>query len=196
MKIYVDEHGEAPSPRRVRIYLAEKGLDVVYEPMKLHVDNRREAFREKNPYRTLPVLELDDGTCIAESLAICRYFEALYPEPSLFGRTPLEQATIEMWTRRIELSLYLPIDFSGATDFLSEESAARFRDGAGRALRFYDRQLGERDFMAGPAYSMADVFALSAIDFGVRHVGFSLDPAWNHLHRWHDAVSTRPSASA
>jgi len=196
MKIYVDEHGEAPSPRRVRIFLAEKGLDVPYERMALHEENRAEAFRKKNPYRTLPVLELDDGTCIAESMAICRYFEALHPEPSLFGGSALELATIEMWTRRIELSLYLPIDFSGATGFLSEESAARFREGAGRALRFYDRQLGERTFMAGDTYGVADVFALSALDFGLRHVGYTLDPAWQNLHRWRTAVSARSSASA
>jgi len=196
VKLYVDEHGEAPSPRRVRIFLAEKRLDVPFERMKLHEDNRSEAFRAKNPYRTLPVLELDDGTCIAESLAICRYFEALHPEPSLFGRAPVEQATIEMWTRRLELSLYLPIDFAGATDFLGETAAARFREGAVRTLRFYDRQLGEREFMAGPSYSVADVVALSALDFGLRHVGFRLDPAWTHLRRWHGAVSARPSAVA
>jgi glutathione S-transferase len=196
VKLYTDAHGEAPSPRRVRIFVAEKGLDVPYELMKIHEDNRTEAFRKKNPYRTLPVLELDDGTCIAESMAICRYLEALHPEPSLFGRTPLEQATIEMWTRRIELSLYLPIDLSGATDFLSEPSTARLRESAGRALRFFDRQLGERPFMAGDAYSVADAFALSAIDFGLRHVGYALDPAWENLHRWHEAVSARPSASA
>ncbi|MBW2447037.1 MAG: glutathione S-transferase family protein [Deltaproteobacteria bacterium] len=196
MRIYVDESGEAPSPRRVRIFLAEKGLAVPYERLALHEENRTDAFRKKNPYRTLPVLELDDGTCIAESMAICRYFEALHPEPHLFGSTPLEQAEIEMWTRRIELSVYLPIDFAGATNFLSEASAARFREGAGRSLRFYDRQLSEREFMAGVGYSVADVFALSAIDFGLRHVGFALDPAWKNLHRWHTTVSARPSAAA
>jgi len=196
MKLYVDRHGEAPSPRRVRIYLAEKGLDVPMERMLLHEENRTEAFRRKNPYRTLPVLELDDGTCIAESLAICRYFEALHPEPSLMGRTPLEQARIEMWTRRVELSIYLPVDFAGGAELLGEEAAARFRDGAGRALRFFDRQLAERPFMAGDAYSLADVVALSAVDFGLRHVGFTLDPAWTNLRRWHDAVSARPSARA
>lgn len=196
MKLYVDRHGEAPSPRRVRIYLAEKGIDVPMERMLLHEENRTEAFRRKNPYRTLPVLELDDGTCIAESLAICRYFEALHPEPSLMGRTPLEQARIEMWTRRLELSVYLPIDFAGAEEQLGGQAAARFREGARRALRFYDRQLDERAFMAGDSYSLADVVALSAIDFGLRHVGFALDPTWTHLRRWHETVSARPSARA
>jgi glutathione S-transferase len=196
VKLYVDEHGEAPSPRRVRIFLAEKGIEVPYEGMKLHEENRTEAFRKKNPFRTLPVLELDDGTCIAESMAICRYFEALHPEPSLFGRTALDQARIEMWTRRIELALYLPIDFSGATGMIGEAAAARFRDGALRGLRFYDRQLGGREFMAGDDYSVADVVALSAVDFGLRHVGYALDPTWTNLRRWHEAVSARPSASA
>jgi len=196
VKLYVDSHGEAPSPRRVRIYLAEKGLAVPLEPMKLHEENRTEAFRKKNPYRTLPVLELDDGTCIAESLAICRYFEELYPEPPLYGTTPLEKAIVEMWTRRIELSLYLPIDFAGATELLGPMATERFRDGARRAMRFFDRQLATREFMAGDAYTVADCFALSALDFGFRHVGFALDPTHEHLARWHATVSARPSARA
>ena len=103
MKIYVDRNGTAPSPRRVRIYLAEKGLEIPYERLEIHKQNRTEEFKKKNRASTLPVLELDDGTCIAESMAICRYFEALHPEPPLFGATPLEQAEIEMWLRRIEL---------------------------------------------------------------------------------------------
>ena len=100
MKLYCDIGGTAPSPRRVRLFIAEKGLDVPVELLDLHKDNRTDAFREKNPLRNLPVLELDDGTCISESMAICRYLDELHPKPPLFGADALERATIEMWNRR------------------------------------------------------------------------------------------------
>ena len=179
----------------MRIFLAEKGLRVPTELLAIHEENRTPEFRAKNPFSTLPVLELDDGTCIAESVAICRYFEALHPEPPLFGTTALEQAEVEMWTRRVELNLYLAIEF-GNPEVFQEETAAVFRRGAQRAARVLDRSLGEREFLAGARYSMADAFALSAIDFGVRYAGFELDPELAHLARWHRAVSARPSAKA
>jgi len=194
MKLYVDRGGRAPSPRRVRLFLAEKGIAVPQIELDLHRENRSEAFRKKNPFRTLPVLELDDGTCLAESIAICRYFEEQQPEPSLFGRDPLERAQIEMWTRRIELHLYLPIDWSG--DFLGEHAAGIFRDGAHRMMRFLDRELGGHPFIAGPRYTVADVFALSALDFGIAHLGYALPDERPNLVRWHREVSSRPSVAA
>ena len=112
MKLYVDDRGTAPSPRRVRMYLAEKDIDVPLERLVIHEENRTAEFLKKNPLGSLPVLELDDGTCIAESLAICRYFEESYPDPPLFGSTPVEKAEIEMWTRRAELYVYTPIDLA------------------------------------------------------------------------------------
>jgi len=160
--------------------------------LAIHEENRSDEFRKKNPFRTLPVLELDDGTCIAESIAICRYFEELHPEPALFGTTPLERAQIEMWTRRIELNLYLPIDFSG--DFLGEHAARIFRDGAHRMMRFLDRELASRAFIAGRRYTIADVFALSALDFGVAQLRYALPAEQPNLARWHRDVSARPSA--
>ncbi len=96
MKIYVDRGGTARSPRRVRIFLAEKGIRVPYVRLEIHKENRTPEFRRKNPLSTLPVLELDDGSCISESIAICRYFEELHPEPPLFGSSPREKAEIEM----------------------------------------------------------------------------------------------------
>ena len=195
MKIYVDRDGTAPSPRRVRIYLAEKGLEIPYERLEIHKENRTEEFKKKNRASTLPVLELDDGTCIAESMAICRYFEALHPEPPLFGATPLEQAEIEMWLRRIELRFYLPIEFAGE-GVLSRESAALFRKGAMSSMRFFDKVLAEQEFIAGARYTMADIFVLGAIDFGIAYNGFAIPGELGHFARWHESAAARPSAAA
>jgi glutathione S-transferase len=170
MKIYVDRNGTAPSPRRLRIFLAEKGLEVPYEQLAIHEENRTPEFRSKNPLSTLPVLELDDGTCISESVAICRYFEELHPEPPLFGATPEERAVVEMWTRRIELYLYLSIEFANEK-VMPREVAERYRRGS---------------------YGMA----LSALDFGIAYVGFEIPEKREHLARWHREVSARPSARA
>ncbi len=194
MKLYTDIGGQAPSPRRVRIFIAEKGLAVALEEMKLHEQNRTDAFRKKNRFRSLPVLELDDGTCIAESMAICRYLEELTPEPDLLGATPLERAHIEMWTRRMELALYIPIDMSG--DFFPEEMATLMRDGAHRTMRFLNRELSSRPYIAGTRYTMADIFAQGALDFGIAHVGYELPQEHEALARWHAQVSARPSALA
>ena len=195
MKIYVDRNGTAPSPRRVRIYLAEKGLEIPYERLEIHKENRTDEFKKKNRASTLPVLELDDGTCIAESLAICRYFEALHPGAPLFGATPLEQAEIEMWLRRIELRFYLPIEFAGQ-GVLSSESGALFRQGAMSSMRFFDKVLAEQEFIAGPRYTMADIFTLGAIDFGIAYNGFAIPSELEHFARWHKGVTARPSAAA
>ena len=195
MKIYIDSGGTAPSPRRVRIYLAEKGIEVRYERLKIPEENRTPEFKEKNPFYTLPVLELEDGSCIAESIAICRYFEELHPEPPLFGQTPWDRARIEMWMRRIEQRLYVAIELANE-DVLPKESAAKFRRGALRMMSFLDDLLADREFIAGADYTIADAFALSAIDFGIRHVNFQIEPESKNLERWHQAVSSRPSASA
>ena len=195
MKIYVDRDGRAPSPRRVRMFLAEKGLDVPFERLAIHEENRTPEFREKNPVSTLPVLELDDGTCIAESLAICRYFEELHPEPSLWGSTPLEKATIEMWLKRVELLLYIPIELAG-DGVLPGDTSDYFRGHAMRAMALLDRALAGREFMAGPRYTIADTFALSALDFGIEFNRFEIPEKREHLRRWHAALSARPSARA
>ena len=196
MKLYVDRNGTAPSPRRVRIFLAEKGIEVPTERLALHEENRTAEFRKKNPISTLPVLELDDGTCISESIAICRYLEELHPEPSLFGSTPEDRARIEMWTRRIELYLYLSIEFANEK-VMPPEVAARFRRDAHGMMKLLDGELAERRFIAGDPNSIADAFALSALDFGIAYVGgFEIPEKRTHLLRWHRAVSTRPSARA
>ena len=193
MKIYVDRDGMAPSPRRLRVFLAEKGIEVPYEQLTIHEENRTPEFRKKNPLSTMPVLELDDGTCISESVAICRYFEELHPDPPLFGSTPEEKARVEMWTRRIEL--YLSIELANEK-VMPKEVAERYRRGAYGMMKLLDRELAERRFMAVDRYSIADTFALSALDFGIAYVGFEIPETREHLSRWHREVSARPSARA
>ena len=203
MKLY--DYGQAPNPRRVRIYLSEKGIDVPLEEVDIVKRAQKSAdFIEKNPLGSIPVLELDDGTCISESIAICRYFEALHPEPSLFGRTPTEIAIIDMWLRRTELNVMGPVgqvwihghpltarllkQIPEAADF------NRMRAEAGYKL--LNDQLMQNEYIAGNAYSIADVVALTTLDFAVDLVGVSYPENMIHLKRWHDAVSDRPSASA
>lgn len=198
MKIYIDDGGTAPSPRRVRMYLAEKGIDVPYERLELHKANRTPEFRRKNPVGTLPVLELDDGTCISESIAICRYFEELHPDPPLFGSTPREKAEVEMWTRRVEHYLYLPIDLAahfGRSDD-SREAAAEFGSWAALSVRFLDGVVGERAFIAGDHVTMADLFAFGALDYGIRFAGFELPQELKQLRSWYASMAARPSARA
>jgi glutathione S-transferase len=197
VKLYVDAGRTAPSPRRVRMFLAEKGIDVPCVGLEIHKENRTPEFRKKNPIGTLPVLELDDGTCLSESLAICRYFEELHPEPRLFGSTPLERAEVEMWTRRAEHYLYLPIDLGG--HFRSTgaaQVAGEFTSWAERSARFLDRVFGEREFVAGERITMGDLFAYGALDYGARFAGFALPPGLGNLARWFAGMSARPSARA
>ena len=198
MKIYVDGGGTAPSPRRVRMYLAEKGIHVPYEMLELHRANRTPEFRRKNPVGTLPVLELDDGTCISESIAICRYFEELHPDPPLLGRTPREKAEVEMWTRRVEHYLYLPIDLGAhfGRDVDSRKAAAEFRSWAALSVRFLDGIVRDRDFITGGRITMADIFAFGALDYGLRFAGFDLPEELKNLRAWYSSMAARPSARA
>ena len=198
MKLYTDEEGTAPSPRRVRMYLAEKAIVVPFEELELHRANRTPEFRRKNPVGTLPVLELDDGTCISESIANCRYFEELRPHPALFGSTPEQRADVEMWTRRVEHYLYLPIDLGG--HFRRTPGAGRaaeeFEGWALQSVRFLDRTLAEQPYLVGARISMADSFAFGALDYGLRFAGFRLPEGLPHLRAWFEAMAARPSAKA
>ncbi len=194
MRLYSDIGGTAPSPRRVRIFIAEKGLTIPTELLQLHADNRTEAFRAKNPMGNLPVLELDDGTCLSETMAICRYLEELHPEPALFGSDALERATIEMWNRRAELALYMAIEFAGG--FAGEEVARSARKRAYRTLQLFDGQLAHHKYVAGEMYSVADITTKVAIDFGVAYNNFELSPDSPHFTRWHAEMSSRASDTA
>jgi glutathione S-transferase len=202
MKIY--NSSVAPNPRRVRIFLAEKGLQVPYQEVDLaKAENRRPEFRKINPLAAVPVLELDDGTHIAESVAICRYFEEIHPQPPLFGVGAQERATIEMWQRRMEFALLGPIAdafrlqhefFKGRIRQCPEYAAIRKEDGLER-LHWLDAELAGRRFIAGEQFTIADITALVAIDFG-RLSDIRIQSDQEHLIRWHQEVSARPSAKA
>ena len=203
MKLY--DGGRAPNPRRVRIFLAEKGIKVPTEQVDLgKLQQRSDAYTAINPMQRVPALVLDDGTVIAESIAICRYFEALNPDPPLFGRGALESALVEMWNRRVELHLFLPVSivFRHLHPAMVEMEVPQVREW-GEAnkprvaafLQFLDGELRNRSFVAGANYSVADITALVAVDF-MRVSKLSVPDALANVRRWHDAVSARPSAAA
>ncbi|MGH7986900.1 MAG: glutathione S-transferase family protein [Candidatus Binataceae bacterium] len=202
MKIY--NSSAAPNPRRVRVFLAEKGLQVPYEEVDLvKAVNRTPEFRKKNPLAGVPVLELDDGTCIAESVAICRYFEELHPQPALFGTGAKERALVDMWNRRMEFALLQPIAdtfrqkhefFKGRIRQVPEYAEAQ-RLNAEDSLNWLDQELANSHFIAGDNYSIADITAMIAIDFG-RVSKIAIGPERKNLARWHGEVAARPSAKA
>lgn len=203
MKLYDFKTG--PNPRRVRIFLAEKGIEV---PL-VHVDiMKREQkapdFLKKNPIGSIPVLELEDGTCISESVAICRYFEELHPERPLFGRTAVEKAQIEMWLRRVELNFMVPVGMvwihgHPLTARLIKqipEAADQNRKRTQIGYQLLNAQLADNAFVAGDDYSVVDAVLLASLDFANGLVGVPYDETLEHLKRWHDTVSARPSATA
>jgi glutathione S-transferase len=202
VKLY--DSAMAPNPRRVRIFLAEKGIEVPKVQVDIgQAENRKPPFLAKNPMGGLPVLELDDGTCIAESAAICRYFEETHPEPSLLGTDARDRALVEMWQRRMELEVALPIMqcfrnthafFQGRIPQVPEYGEV-CRSSAEKRLAWLDGELATRPFVAGERFSIADITALVGIDFG-RVVEIRIQPEQKHLQRWHEAVSSRPSAKA
>jgi glutathione S-transferase len=202
MKLY--DSTPAPNPRRVRIFLAEKGISVPLEQVDIRKRvNRQPAFREKNPFGTIPVLELDDGSCISESVAICRFFEEQQPEPALFGVGARERAEVEMWNRRVELTLWNAIGMvwlhgSPLTAAVVRQIPENVEPNRKRAAGFFDvldRTLATRPFIAGEVFSIADITALCSVDFA-RVVELRPDPALTHVARWHREVSSRDSARA
>jgi glutathione S-transferase len=202
MKIY--NSPTAPNPRRVRVFLAEKGVQVPYEDVDIgNAVNRQPEFRKKNPMAGVPVLELDDGTCIAESVAICRYFEELHPEPNLFGVGAKERAQVDMWNRRMEFNLLQPIadSFRQRHEFFKgrirqvPEYADIQRLNAEDSLKWLDGELANRRFIAGDRFTIADITAMIAVDFG-RVSKIAIQPDQKNLARWLAEVSARPSAKA
>lgn len=202
MQLY--DSRRAPNPRRVRIFLAEKGITVPTVQVDINTkENLGEAFRKKNPLGTLPVLELDDGTIIAESVAICRYFEETQPEPPLMGTDAKDRALVEMWQRRMELEVFGPVtaSFRNTHEFFKgripqvPEWGEVSRTAARKRFGWLDEVLADRPFIAGERYTIADITALCAVDFG-RVTDIRIQPEQTHLQRWYDAVSARPSAKA
>jgi glutathione S-transferase len=199
------EMRSAPNPRRVRIFLAEKGIEMTFEQVDIGKgEHKLPGFAELNPMRRVPVLVLDDGTTIAESIAICRYFECVQPEPALFGRTPVEKATTEMWNRRIEHSFWFHVQqvFRHLHPAMAELEVPQVpawaeanRPRVYETLCFLDKELATRPFIAGEDYSIADITALVTVDF-MKPARLARPPELTNLARWHDAVSSRPSAKA
>ena len=203
MKLY--DGGRAPNPRRVRVFLAEKGINVPLEQVDLGaLAQKSDAFTAINPVQRVPVLMLDDGTIISESIAICRYFEEVHPEPSLFGRSPLERAVIEMWNRRLELHLLVAIShvFRNSHPAMAKMEIPQVQAWAeankpriAEFLGVFDRQLEKNKFAAGNRFSVADITGMIAVDF-MKPAKLTVPEDYGHVRRWHAEVSARPSAGA
>ena len=208
MKFY--DFKMAPSPRRVRIFIAEKGMDIETVQVDLGGGEQfGEAFRKINADCVVPVLELDDGTCISEVLAICSYLEELHPEPNLMGTNAAERASVLMWNTKIEQQGFMAIAdaFRNVAERLKNravtgpESYAQIPElaerGRKRATQFFQRldgQLANSTFVAGDSYSIADISALVVTDFATR-VKISLPDDAENLQRWYESVAGRPSAA-
>lgn len=203
MKLF--DGGRAPNPRRVRVFLAEKGIEVPLVPVDMGaMEHKGEEVTRRNPLQRLPVLELDDGTVLTESVAICRYFEELYPEPALFGRDALGKAIVEMWQRRLEFNLFGTVShaFRHIHPAMREwevpqvaEWGEANKHKAIEFLRLFDKELENREFAAGDEFTIADITGLVAIDF-MKPARITLPEECANVRRWHAAVSSRPSAAA
>ena len=203
MKLY--DGGRAPNPRRTRIFLAEKNIQLPMEQVDLGaMQHRSPAYAAVNPLMRVPALVLDDGIVITESIAICRYFEALQPDPPLFGRGALQIAQIEMWNRRLELHFLFPVShvFRNSHPAMKEMEVPQVPAWAEankpRVMDFLallDRELGARRYIAGEHYSVADITGMIAVDF-MKPAKLAMPEDLNSLKRWHEDVSSRPSAKA
>jgi glutathione S-transferase len=194
-----------PNPRRVRMYLAEKGISVPTQQISVFTgEHKAPEYLAKYPPGQVPALELDDGRVIGESIAICRYFEALHPEPPMFGTVAIEIAEIDMWLRRIELTLgaslrHIWMHTHPLTAQVVKPQYTEFgeshRPQAVEAMRRIDAALQDTPYIAGEAFSVADISLLATVDFGT-FIGMVLPEDFAALNDWHRRVSARPSASA
>ncbi|MBA3050652.1 MAG: glutathione S-transferase [Alphaproteobacteria bacterium] len=204
MKLYTSHR--APNPRRVRWVMAEKGIEDV-ELVEVDIligEHKTPEYRARVGVPHVPALELDDGTTISESVAICRYLEALYPEPNLFGRDAREQAVIEMWTRRCEFYLANPIMLSvrhshpalAALEAVQMPQLADYnRVAAEKFMKTLDRRLADHEFLAADRFTIADIVAVVGLDFA-RLIKYRPPEELTHLARWLAACRARPAAAA
>lgn len=203
MKIY--DGGKAPNPRRVRIYLAEKGIEVPLEPVDMGaLEHKSDKITRRNPLQRLPVLEFDDGTTLSETVAICRYFEELHPEPPLMGADALDKATVEMWQRRVELHFLTPVAhaFRHIHPAMKEWEIPQIADWgeankpkAIEFIRLLDEELAKREFIAGDRFTIADITATVATDF-MKPARISIPEDAANFIRWYEAMKARPSYGA
>jgi len=197
------EDSRAPNPRRVRIFLAEKSIEVDRKEVEIMSKAHfSDDMMELNPFAGVPFLVLDDGQVICETIAICRYFEELNPEPNLFGKGALEIAMIEMWQRRIELGLFYTVAqaFRHSNPYMAELEVPQVPDWANAnferidgILAKLDTVLSRQEYIAGDRYSVADITALVAIDF-MRIIKKKLTDQHPNLSRWHKQVAARPGS--
>jgi glutathione S-transferase len=203
MQLY--DGGRAINPRRTRIFLAEKGIKLPMVQVDLGaLEHMSAAFAAVNPIKRVPALVLDDGTVLTESIAICRYFEALQPQPPLFGRGALEIARIEMWNRRLELHLLMPVShvFRNTHPAMKAMEVPQVPAWAEankpriiEFITFLDGELKDRPFVAGDTFTVADITGLVSVDF-MKPAKLVVPDELTHLKRWHAEVAARPSASA
>lgn len=188
------------NPKKVKIFLAEKGIEVPTKVLDMFkFEQRQPEFLKLNSLGTLPVLELDDGTIITESLAICRYFEAIHPEPALFGEDPLSQAQVEMWCRRVELEVH------NVCAQIVQHTAEFFKDKVTQIPEYAESQRGlatkkfiwlnnemsdGREFIAGEFFSMADIIGFTGMGLA-QMVKIDLPESLTHIHAWHRRISKR-----
>lgn len=208
MKLY--DMTSAPNPRRVRMFIAEKGMEDQIESIQVDMmsgAHKQPDFLKMNPSGKIPVLELEDGRTIAESIAICRYLEAVRPEPNLMGRDPYELGRIEMFNRQLEFELLGPVGKAWVNGpVVARMAPGRFQQlpevkaqGEAETRRFYqrlDRQLADMPYMAGDRFSVADISALCIIDFATSRVDLEPQKELGRVWEWHGRVSERPSARA
>jgi glutathione S-transferase len=202
MKVY--DFVGAPNPKKLRVYLAEKGIEVPREAVDIiSGQNRQPEFLKKNPLGGLPVLELDDGSHLPESLAIIEYFEELHPEPPMIGKTPLERAKVRALERVCELGVMSAVAaiFQNTSPFMAgrlKQSADTAENARGRLaanLKVVDEAIGNRPFVAGERPTIADCTLLAALEFA-EFAGAPLDPSFENVARWYADFRKRPSASA
>jgi glutathione S-transferase len=203
MKLY--DGGRAPNPRRVTVFLAEKGIEVEKVPVDMgQLGHKSEEVTRLNPLQRLPVLELDDGTAISETVAICRYFEELHPEPPLMGKDAKDKAIVEMWNRRVELIFLGAVAnaFRHTHPAMKEWEVPQLpewgevnRPKALKFLEMLDTELADREFIAGDRYTIADITGMIGMDF-MKPAKIERPEHLTNVMRWYQAVSARPSAKA
>jgi glutathione S-transferase len=203
LKLY--DSRRAPNPRRVRWFMAEKGIEDI-EIVDVDIfggQHRTPEYLAKAGLPNVPALEMDNGQTITESVAICRFLETVYPEPNLFGGDPCESAVVEMWMRRAEMMVATPLMMAvrhghpalAAIETQIPEVAANGRATAEKGLKMLDRRLAESEFIACERLTIADILTATAIDFA-RMVRFRPDAELVNVKRWLDGMMARPAAKA
>ena len=202
--LFYNTPSPAPNPRRVRIFAAEKGIELPTKDVSLIAgEHKAEDYLKINPRGQTPALQLDDGSALSESVAICKYLEGLHPEPNLFGTDMHEAAFVEMWNRRVEMALMSPVGqvwvhthpFTAAIPWRNAEWGETNRPFAESAFRFFDDSLEGREFIASDRFTISDILLLTTFDFA-QFVGCGAPEDCANLQAWHERVSARPSATA